>query len=192
MTCSLGRSSAAGRGRRHGVDGAPDLSVRVGSVAFPTTPGAPVCWMCSNPESTFADYVLDQVQPVIDRSGWAVQAVGGPVPLAYTVGLTAAGGPELVVSGKDPEAAYDLLDAALAGEEPLRHGRRCDLMAGPALLVLRVARVERLEVARFLYGGALTALQLVWADALGRWPWEHPPGRAGQELLGPWARLRAA
>jgi hypothetical protein len=142
-----------------------------------------VCWMCDHPEAMFEDYVQEVLQPVIDRYGWAAQGVGGSGrPYMYTVGLTARGRPELVVTGRSFESAYDLLDAALATDEP-RAGHRFDLLSGPMLQVLRVPRAhEHLAVATALYGEQVQALQLVWADGRGRWPWEAP--RSRQTLLG--------
>lgn len=49
-----------------------------------------------------------------------------------------------------------------------------------------VARPERLLVPDRRYGSRLRALQLVWADGRGRWPWEpgHRARSAGQAVLG--------
>jgi hypothetical protein len=46
---------------------------------------------------------------------------------------------------------------------------------------------QRLLVAHCLYRDRLRALQLVWADDAGRWPWDrgHRARRAGQPVLGP-------
>jgi hypothetical protein len=141
-----------------------------------------MCWMCDHPEATFQDYVEDELTPVINRYGWAVQAVTGRRPFAHTVGLTAVGRPELVVAGRSVASAYDLLEAAMATDEP-RTGHRFDLLMGPTLQVVRVPRAaEHLAVATALYGPGVRALQLVWADSRGRWPWEMP--RSRQLLLG--------
>lgn len=144
-----------------------------------------MCWMCDHPEATFADYVEERLQPMIDRYGWAVQAVGPTrtrAGFAYTVGLTAQGRAELVVTGKGPAASYDLLEAALTQGEP-RPGYRFDVLLGPALQVLHVPRpADQLLVATALYGDSVRAVQLAWADGRGRWPWEVP--RSRQWLLG--------
>lgn len=136
-----------------------------------------MCWMCEHRERSFQDYVDEVVAPVVDREGWALQWTPR---LAYTVGLTARGRPELVVTGKPPDAAHDLVAAALAGEEEPVTGGRCDLLQGPAIQVVQVARPRLLRVAWQLYGSRTRALQLLWADSRGRWPWET----RGQELLG--------
>ncbi|MCU1593177.1 MAG: hypothetical protein JWO12_569 [Frankiales bacterium] len=139
-----------------------------------------MCWMCEHPDKSYADYVEEIVVPTIALSGWAVQ---GGRALTYTIGLTEVGQPELAVTGKPPDEAYDLIEAVLAGESQPRAGTRCDLLLGPALRVVQVAHARRLRVARTLYGDRVSALQLVWADSLGRWPWEAGPAQR-QELLG--------
>ena len=142
--------------------------------------------MCDNDDATFEDYLDVMVRPVVERCGWVVQAVGdqgGRPPFAYTVGLTARGRPELVVSGKSPPAAHELLEAVLAGDAP-RPGHRYDLPVGPSLQVVRVTSpARRLTVATALYGDRVSADQLVWADGRGRWPWETRHGR-WQQVMG--------
>ena len=140
-----------------------------------------MCWMCDNPTATFDDYLDEVVRPVVERLGFAVQATESHgAPLAYTVGLTARGAAELVVTGKPPDDAYDLLTAVLVGEETPMPGRRCDLLNGPALWAHEVLRPGSLVVAAAMYP-RLKAVQLVWADTLGRWPGEVH--RSDQRLL---------
>ena len=149
-----------------------------------------MCWMCDHPEATFGDYLDEVVRPVVARVGYAVQATETHgVPLAYTIGLTGWGRPELVITGKSPPDAHDLLQAVLAGEEVPVADRRCDLQQGPALWAFRVVRPERLDVAAALYP-ELEALQLVWADTFGNWPWQTH--RSRQRLLCDVQHVRAA
>lgn len=158
-----------------------------------------MCWMCDHPDATFADYVDELLQPRIERYGWAVQAVGGSrihAPFSYTVGLTAAGLPELVMTGRKPlpaaEALNDVAARLLHAEAPA---------PGEHVLgdeewfeVVEVPHPEaHLFVATGLYGEhRVRALQLVWADERGRWPWDrgHRGGRGGQPVLGPRAAVR--
>lgn len=144
-----------------------------------------MCWMCDHPEATFEDYVDEEVWPLVDRCGWFLQLTagrGGRVPYAYTVGLTGRGLPELVVSGKTPAAAGDLIEAVLAEGAP-QPGRPFDVLLGPALQVVGVRSTGwLLPVAVALYGPRVQAVQLVWADAAGRWPGER--GAPEQEVLG--------
>ena len=119
-----------------------------------------------------SDYLHELVEPTVAVYGYAVLAEPG---LAYTVGLTLAGGSELVVTGKSPPDAHDLIEAVVIGEERPRPGGRCDLVRGPALASFPVD-AEHAPVAVLLYGACVRALQVVWADSLGRWPWETRDG----------------
>jgi hypothetical protein len=122
-----------------------------------------------------------------------VQAVTGSPPyaeFAYTVGLTELDLPELVVTGLRADRAAGLLDQVAAHS----------LHAGPPPAGERLVVVERelevvelphpdahLSVAVALYGEGVRAVQLVWRDDDGRWPWEcgHRGGRGGQPVLDP-------
>ncbi len=148
-----------------------------------------MCWYCDNPEG---DYYGDVVRPKIARHGWMVQYVGptGPrAPFAYTAGLTEQARPELVVTGLRDQRSAELLDAAarqLSGA-PAEPGQHLDV-GGRDLEVVRVPEpAAHLFVAASLYGPDLTALQLVYADERGTWPWSRGfrGGRGGQPVLGP-------
>ena len=72
-----------------------------------------MCWECDHPESSHQDY-LDHMQGLIDRFGWAVVGVeddGIHPPVAYTLGLTPRGRPELAVTGLPPRRSTWLLNA---------------------------------------------------------------------------------
>ena len=153
-----------------------------------------MCWMCDRPEATFADYVDEVLQPMIDRFGWAVQAVGGSrvhAPFSYTVGLTRRGLPELMMTGKQAvEAAQVLNDCArrLTHDRPPDPGELVQIHDRWFEVVGLPHPEAHLFVATGLYGEAdVRALQLVWADERGRWPWQvgHRGGRGGQPVLGP-------
>ncbi len=158
-----------------------------------------MCWECDHPGSSHQDY-LDHMQGLIDRFGWAVTGVEGDrihPPWAYTLGLTPHGKPELVVTGLALPRATWLLNAVAGyvldttvprpGEEVLVEG-------GPLLEVVRVAEpAAHLAVAVDFYGPAIQALQLVYADDRGRWPWDAGVRghRGGQPVLGPRAAVPA-
>lgn len=154
-----------------------------------------MCWHCDNPDKTAQDYYEEVALPIIRRSGWMVQFVGGTrryAPLAYTVGLTDAGLPELVATGLSAPRAARLLNAVafhyLHADPVPEHGDRIRLNDGPCLEVVALPHPDaHLFVAINLYGGAVRAQQLVWADDRGRWPWErgHRASRGGQPVLGP-------
>jgi hypothetical protein len=161
-----------------------------------------MCWMCDHPGATFADYADDVVQPMIDRYGWAVQGVQRSAlhaPFSYTVGLTLRGLPELVVTGRGAvasaivlnDAARLLVDRAAAPEPGALLA-----VGGGQLEVVSLPHPEaHLFVATGLFGeDVVSALQLVWADAQQRWPWDarHGGGRGGQPVLGPRSRRAGA
>jgi hypothetical protein len=152
-----------------------------------------MCWACDQPGADRRAY-LDHIRRAITRHGWAVQYVGGDrshAPYAYTVGLTGAGMPELVVTGLRAQRATTMLnDAArdMLAAEPPSPGSMIALPDGRRVEVVRLRRPEsHLAVALDLYGDEVRALQLVWADDRGRLPW-HPvfrSNRGGQPVLGP-------
>ena len=148
--------------------------------------------MCELCHDSTPDAFVDSLRDRIAEHRFVVLGVGGSrsqAELTYTAGLAAHGLPELVVAAVRPDEAARLLrhwgeylldeSAVLAGE--------C-LHSGPWLL--EAVDVERphdhLPFARQLYGDRVRALQLVWADGAGRWPWErgHQARRSGQPLLG--------
>ena len=155
-----------------------------------------MCWMCDNPGKTDDDYLAEVVVPAIERCGWFVQAVlGGKrhAPFAYTVGLTAHGLPELVVTGMAHYRSGALLNGMaghwLHADVLPVPGQHVDVRDGRCLEVVEVPHPDaHLFVATRLFGrDGVTAQQLVWADSRGRWPWQvgHRAGRGGQPVLGP-------
>ena len=148
-----------------------------------------MCAQCDNPELTYADYLDTVIAPLVRRNGWAVQGVGGRQPFAYTVGLSVCGLPELVVTGlPDARAARLLNEVARRGlHDELFSGQRVPT-SGPHVHVLAVARPhDHLLTATALYGKAVRALQLVWPDDQGRYPWQAGAQSqpSGQRLFGP-------
>ena len=154
-----------------------------------------MCEMCdgATPEQFVADVVAD-----IRKAGWSIVAVEderGRHVHSYTVGLTRVHGhAELVFSGGDVDTAHRVLDELAAA---VCEGRR--LVAGETLarreagcecLVVQVANPERLVIAQAVCRlpdlPPVPALQIVWADEGGRWPWQMcDHHRRGQEVLGP-------
>ncbi|NIH82130.1 DUF4262 domain-containing protein [Amycolatopsis viridis] len=139
---------------------------------------------------------LRHVCEIIGVHGWAVMSFegnGSRPPWAYTVGLTARGRPELVVTAMAPLPARDVLNDVAAhllrtGEPDLSPGER---LPGPGNLLLEAVAVAvppvHLRTAADLFGLEIRATQLVHADARGRWPWcpgWHGPG-GRQPVLGP-------
>ena len=149
-----------------------------------------MCWMCDHPGSTKEDY-LAEVRATMLEHGWAVQFVEDDrVPFAYTVGLTGRGLPELLVTGLPPQRAARLLNRVAqtaVGGDPPTAGAQFTVRAGPLVEVVEVEHPDaHMDCAVAFYGSKLRALQLVWADARGRWPWARGfnDGRGGQPVLG--------
>lgn len=140
--------------------------------------------MCDNPGRTEADY-LTMLRQLIDEHGWAIQGVepdGGRPGWAYTVGLTVKGLPELVVTGVSMSHAAELLNFA-AGLVTEGTG----LPGGLDVEVVTVARPwAHLRYAVTVYGEDIKALQLVYPDTAGRWPWDAGYAMPGgpQPVLG--------
>jgi hypothetical protein len=137
-----------------------------------------MCWYCDHPDGSPLEY-LDQIRELIDHCGWAVQGVErdrARPPWAYTVGLTAAGHPELVVTGLPLTRAADLLNGVAA------HVMHAAAPQPGEQLCL----AAHLLVAAELYGTGITARQVVHADDRDRWPWEvgWRGVRGGQPVLG--------
>lgn len=103
---------------------------------------------------------------------------GDPPPFAYTVGRTAKGRPELLITGPLPTlVAGTLLNdaAALDDETPLEPGDVEGLLAGGYLMHAVEADPvagEMFQAISFYDEADVTALQLVWPDGDGAFPWD--------------------
>lgn len=141
-------------------------------------------------------HFLDQsdawTRDTIDRRGWALQYVFGDgehdPPFCYTIGLHGLGHPELVVFGLDQQSAGSALNDLgdrIRGGATLVEGELVSFAEWPCRLhVLALPNAaEILFSANRFYGRAdddpVAALQLVWDDRGGHFPWEpdyEPPG----------------
>ncbi len=153
-----------------------------------------MCWMCDHPGNTVEDY-LDVVRRKIRTYGWAIQYVEDRVPFAYTIGRTPLGLPELLVTGVSPLRALHLL-REFAGriESTLRlpPGKQVALSRRDHVEIVKVAHPDaHMGFAIRLYGREVRAMQLVWTDEHGRWPWasDFNDGRGTQPVLGARAGL---
>jgi Domain of unknown function (DUF4262) len=99
--------------------------------------------------------------------------------------------PELLATGLSPQRALRLLDAVArktVSGESLRPGEQIPVPTGPLVEIVEVAHPDAHMGWAVAFGGPeIRALQLVWADGRGRWPWsaEFCDGRATQPVLGP-------
>jgi Domain of unknown function (DUF4262) len=149
-----------------------------------------MCWMCDHPGRTQED-LLAEVRATMLKHGWAVQYVENDrVPYPDTIGLTRRGLPELLVTGLPPRRAARLLngvaETSVRGDPPM-DGERIAVPVGPLVEVVEVEHPDAYtDFAIAICGNSVRALQLVWADGRGRWPWA--PGfddaRGRQPVLG--------
>lgn len=149
-----------------------------------------MCWQCDNPDKTQADY-LALLRDEIAARGWVVQYDEcDRMPYAYTIGMHHRGLPEFLVTGLDPKRAQWLLNTfakrALAGRLPVP-GNQVWLPTGTRVELVELARPDaHMDMAVGIEGPDVSAIQLVWADGRGRWPWGpgFNDGRQPQAVLG--------
>jgi hypothetical protein len=156
-----------------------------------------MCWKCDHPGGTTEEY-LAELRRTMLRCGWAVQYVESDRrPFAYTIGLTRYGLPELLVTGVSPRRAMRLLNGAgrrAVGGDPLTPGMQFSIPAGPVVEMVEVEQPDAHLKFAVAMLGEVTALQLVWADRRGRWPWapDFEDGHGTQPVLGVRATRRSA
>lgn len=139
------------------------------------------------PRSVDAD-----LDALIREHGWAVRHVSGSThegPFSYTVGLTAFGLPEIVTTGMPFESSHQFLN--LVAQEmrdgyALSHGTRSTRFTDSGdVSFIRVEDARGLTAVRGRYG-EVVALQMLWPDSTGAYPWDvgyrNPPD--AQPLLG--------
>jgi hypothetical protein len=157
-----------------------------------------MCWVCEHPESTKQER-LEYIRGVLEHHPWVVIGVHEErcrPPYSYTLGLTDRELPELVITGLPHKQAADVLTRAawdVLGGEALAPGKRIRTVDGLRAEVVEVAEPgAHLDVAVGLYGLQLAAVQIVYTDQRGRWPWDRRfrDGRGGQPVLG--ARAKQA
>jgi hypothetical protein len=133
-----------------------------------------MCWQCDNPSDAEED--IDGLRASVCAHGWAIKYVEDERrPYAYTIGLHELGLPELLVTGVTTERALALLDyfiqEAIAKGAP-RPGDRITLSDTVNIEAVHVDQPDvHLSLAVRLFGPKLRAVQLVWTDMCGRWPW---------------------
>ncbi len=138
--------------------------------------------------------MLDELKAMVLEHGMAVRLVAGPDPgsdegaVAYTVGLTEKGHPELVCDGLPQQSAHVLLDRL--GRRVLEHGLALEhgehLNAGDPddvevpVVFITAEDDHELGAVEQLYGD-VRALQVMWSDSTGRFPWHE--GYANPSVL---------
>ena len=148
-----------------------------------------MCWQCDHPGATRQDY-LDVLHGIVATNGWAVQYVETEPPFAYTVGLSGAGLPELLITGLAPPRSMLLLNTVAQYMRDKTVPTAGDTMTfpdGSCAEFVRVATPDaHLGWAVAFHGGPIRALQIAWRDARGHSPWcpDFNEGGPRQPVLG--------
>lgn len=156
-------------------------------------PHDPTCECCIYGREAY----LEKLAVMIERRGHAVIGTftQGPgdsdISMAYTVGLAKKGLPEIVVFGVPREAAMPILNSAaallIAGK--LETDVPVSKLASMPLVFKHVApeaTEKYLTESTDNAGRPVAALQMVWPDTQGRFPWDprfEQQLRAAQPLL---------
>lgn len=151
-----------------------------------------MCWQCDNPDKTLDDY-LAMLRSTILVRGLAVQYVEDDrTPYAYTIGRHLIGRPEFLVTGLPPKHAQWLLNTfakRMLNGRPTA-GAQHSLPARTRVELVDVAQPDaHMNMAIAIEGPDVRAMQLVWADDRGRWPWA--PDFDGGDLFQPVLGRRA-
>jgi hypothetical protein len=147
-------------------------------------------------------HVINTCNERIQKYGFTCMGIGADVdaqppkpPFTYTVGLTQSyGHPELIVFGLPFETAMGVLAEAArrirSGELVCKDGGTDHklLQGYPATFraIPSPAVRKHMKVARVIEGDDIKALQIIWPDAHGRFPWEtgaDPAVAPAQPLL---------
>lgn len=144
-----------------------------------------------SPRRHHEDY-LDELRTTISDHGWAVQYVESENrPFAYTVGLHDHGLPELLITGLSPDIAARVLNSiahmTVDDGTTLAPAMHIDYQDRFLIEVVEVEHPDvHLKFAVRIFGPRVRAVQLVWADDRGRWPWDAGwgHGRRRQPVLG--------
>ncbi|MFF0813583.1 DUF4262 domain-containing protein [Rhodococcus sp. NPDC003318] len=123
-----------------------------------------------------------EMRRTIAQHGWLLQYVASAIDeqgvhpaFCYSVGLTAIGRPELVVTGRCAEESAMLLNELgswMRCGHDLEPGDRYSVAGLDVTLVAARDCESWLLRAVDLYGRHVRALQVVWADCRGLLPWE--------------------
>lgn len=137
--------------------------------------------MCEfDPRCTGAEDLVSTAYEQITAGRWSVTGVFGDdtsSPVAYTTGLTEHRRPELLITGLEPDLACRILNRAAElalADRRFLDAKFLDGVVRPPhrLAALPAVDTSELHVTRLLYGPDFLALQLIWPDEEGRFPWE--------------------
>lgn len=157
--------------------------------------GDPYSCSCCD-EGISHDDVVARMKAKIAQNGWTAQGIlanENQPGWTYTIGLDQSRShPDLLIVGLDQKVAYYVLDVlaqrVMAGERFEPGQSLSGLLAGDyELVVIEVDDVTEGDIfnmATFFYEGwNFTALQLVWPDMDGNYPWEPGYERGYHQCL---------
>lgn len=144
------------------------------------------------PAKRIRSSVEEDLDALIREYGWAVRHVGGTeheAPFSYTVGLSTLGLPEIVTTGLPFESSHEFLNMVAQETRDglaVTHGTRSTRFTDSGdIAFIRVEDTRGLTAVHHRYG-EVVALQLIWPDSTGAYPWDvgyrNPP--EAQPLLG--------
>ena len=140
------------------------------------------------------EQALTDIRELVARHGWAIRHVlpdtaSAHASFSYTVGLTSRGWPELIITGLPTAVADAFIRNAIDTQVEngaFKAGDRTDeLSESGEVMFIPVGDVSGMTATTDIVG-VFSALQLVWPDSAGQFPW-HPRYRnpsASQPLLG--------
>jgi hypothetical protein len=151
--------------------------------------------MCEMCDGKSAAQMERDLRRSIRRHGWALQYVQSGIDeydvypaYCYSVGHTAKGLPELVVTGRVADQSAQVLNdlgSWQASGLDLRPGDR-HTAGGLDVYLVEVRECESWLLGAVAMYGRIRALQAVWADCRGLLPWEGAEDwTIVQPLLGP-------
>jgi hypothetical protein len=138
-----------------------------------------MCSICEDPNRDIdqdAEDDLEGLCEVVRGHGWVVKCVENDKnPYAYTIGLHQFGLPELLATGVTTERALALMDNF--APEALQKGAPAPgdriIWADTAFEAVEVEHPDvHMGLGTKVFGPELRAVQLVWTDMCGRWPWD--------------------
>jgi hypothetical protein len=122
-----------------------------------------------------------KVLPSLEEWGWYVISVADEPPFSYSIGLFEHfGHPEIIMFGLDSKRSHGIINDAgrriREGHKYTAGGRYSDLLKDYVCefrLVDRTRYDGYLNYALHYYrGSTFPAMQLIWPDKLGRFPWD--------------------
>ncbi|GAB3254110.1 DUF4262 domain-containing protein [Arthrobacter pigmenti] len=138
--------------------------------------------MCEVCNGKSIGQVVEETKLDVARYGWSVTVVEGDrtsPSFGYTIGMTEKRHPEFLVTGRDTRETYNMLSElaamVLCHEHELKPGTILEPPGRRIFLATVNCPQNILLMASRIYSWRVRALQAIWADDEGRFPWEQSP-----------------